>query len=91
MPVPNGFVRTNTSPSFASEFLINLVFFTSPLTTKPYLGSLSSIEWPPTMGMPASWVLSYPPLRIADNISFDNLFIGKPIIFNANKGFAPIA
>ena len=43
-PVPIGFVRIKLSPGFAP--VLTQIFFseTSPVTTRPYLGSLSSIE-----------------------------------------------
>ena len=46
---------------------------------------------PPTIGMPASSALSEPPLRIDDKTSLGSSLIGKPTIFNAKRGFAPIA
>ena len=43
------------------------------------------------MGIPASFVLSEPPLSISTAMSLDSSLIGKPNIFNANVGVAPIA
>ena len=91
MPVPSGFVNTRASPVWAPAFLINLFSFTSPVTTNPYFGSLSSIEWPPTIGIPASFAFSVPPRRISVRTSFGNSFIGNPTIFKANRGVAPMA
>ena len=42
---------------------------TTPVTAMPYLGSGSSIEWPPTIGTPASAATSAPPSRICASVS----------------------
>ena len=44
IPVPNGLVKIIESLTFASEFRHILCSSTSPVTTRPYLGSLSSTE-----------------------------------------------
>lgn len=38
---------------------------TTPVTTRPKMGSGLSIEWPPARGMPASLQMSTPPFRIS--------------------------
>ena len=91
MPVPSGLFNTRASPTWAPEFLINLFSATSPVTTNPYFGSLSSMEWPPKIGMPASFALSVPPRRISVKISFGKSLMGNPTIFRANRGVAPMA
>ena len=91
IPVPRGFVNNNTSPGLAPLFCIRSSFKTSPVTTNPYLGSLSSILCPPTIEIPASLALSAPPCKICETISLGKSFTGKPSIFNANNGLPPIA
>ena len=71
-PVPIGFVSIKLSLGLAPVFVHKDFSETSPVTTSPYLGSLSSIEWPPTIGIPASIALSAPPCMISDKIVFES-------------------
>ena len=64
IPEPRGLVKIKRSFGFAPEFFINEDSSISPVTTKPYLGSLSSIECPPRIGIPASSALFAPPSKI---------------------------
>ena len=91
IPVPIGLVSIILSPGLAPAFVQISLPIASPVTTNPYLGSLSSTECPPTIGIPASAALSAPPCIISDKMSFDNFCIGKPTMLRANKGLPPIA
>ena len=54
-PTPSGFVSTSTSPGAPAGVRHHLRRdATTPVTARPYLGSASSIEWPPTTSAPAS-------------------------------------
>ena len=66
IPKPRGFVKAIISPGFAVEFSIGFLYGV-PVTTRPYLGSLSFILWPPRIGIPASDATSAPPCSISDN------------------------
>ena len=91
MPVPNGFVRTNASPTLAPIFFHMAFSSISPVTTRPYLGSLSSTECPPTIGIPASFALSAPPCNISVSTLLGKSLIGNPTMFKAKEGVPPIA
>ncbi len=90
MPVPIGFVKINTSPTFAVELANTLSGCTKPVTDKPYLGSGSATVCPPTNNAPASLTLSAPPLKISDKI-FGSKFSGNVTILSAIVGVPPIA
>ena len=89
--MPRGFVNIKRSFGCAPEFLTNEDSLTSPVTTSPYLGSLSSIECPPRIEIPASSALSDPPFKIRAATSLGISPTGNAKIFNAKVGFAPIA
>ena len=49
-PAPSGLVSTSASPARPPALVITSSGRTTPVTASPYLGSASSIEWPPTIG-----------------------------------------
>ena len=55
------------------------------------VGSSTSMEWPPAMGIPASAQTDSPPARILPITSSGNLSSGMPTSANAKIGFAPMA
>lgn len=91
IPSPKGLVRIRTSPTRAAALEITSSGRASPITTRPYLGSGSSIEWPPAMEMPASRALSAPPFRISARMSRGSFRMGKPIRLRATRGLTPLA
>ena len=91
IPVPTGFVRRRRSPGRAPVTFQSESCRTSPYTTRPYLGSLSSTLWPPRRKAPASATFSCPPRRTSFSTSSSRVFVGKPTMFNATKGFPPMA
>mmetsp|Transcript_53732 Transcript_53732/g.138415 ORF Transcript_53732/g.138415 Transcript_53732/m.138415 type:complete len:289 (-) Transcript_53732:260-1126(-) len=91
MPVPSGFVSTNTSPSRIALFFLIFFGWTMPMTARPYFGSVSSTEWPPRIWIPASWHLLWPPRRISSRTDIGSRCEGKPTMFSAKSGVAPIA
>src|SRR6266545_137198 len=62
-PVPTGLVSTRWSPGRARSTVSSRAGSAIPTTAMPYLGSGSSIEWPPTTRQPASAATSAPPRR----------------------------
>ena len=52
-PPPIGFVRTRASPGRRRRCVSTRPGSTVPMTARPYFGSASSIEWPPTTRTPA--------------------------------------
>ena len=91
MPEPSGFVSRSWSPGRAPTLRSTLSGWTRPVTARPYLGSGSSMLWPPRMGAPASAAASAPPRRISPSTSIGSLPTGKPTRFSAKSGRAPIA
>ena len=77
MPTPIGLVRISLSPFFAPAFVKICSGWIVPVTDKPNLGSLSSIECPPTRLQSASCTLSLAPLRISVSIDLSRSNIGK--------------
>ena len=76
--------------SSAFETVIILSGCTSPITANPYLGSSSIIVCPPAMITFASLALFIPPSKIFSMKPFGRIS-EKQDIFNAKKGFPPIA
>ena len=91
VPTPIDFVITITSSVSIVAFFHTKSGSQSPFTDKPNFGSLSSIEWPPNIGTPASSALSAAPMRICLRISIDSLWMGKATIVSALIGSPPIA
>ena len=90
IPVPIRFERTSTSPSRPPPFVHTSSGCTNPVTAMPYLGSGSSIEWPPATTAPAARATSAPPRRISPRSSIGSVF-GNATTFRANAGRPPIA
>ncbi len=65
MPTPSGLVRATMSPGCAPPLVRMRPGCTSPITARPYFGSLSSTVWPPASAPPASKTFSAPPRRIS--------------------------
>ena len=63
---------------------------TVPNTDRPYFGSSSSMEWPPTTNAPASRTLSAPPRSTLATTSVPRLH-GNARMLSAVRGFAPMA
>ena len=53
-PAPSGLVSTSASPARPPALVSTSSGCTIPVTARPYFGSASSIEWPPTIATPAS-------------------------------------
>ena len=60
-PAPSGLVSTSASPTRPPALAITRSGCTAPVTARPYLGSGSSIECPPTTSAPAARTTSSPP------------------------------
>mmetsp|Transcript_81346 Transcript_81346/g.225220 ORF Transcript_81346/g.225220 Transcript_81346/m.225220 type:complete len:209 (+) Transcript_81346:347-973(+) len=91
MPVPNGFVRISASPSRNALFFQIFFGCRTPMTARPYFGSVSSTEWPPRIWMPASAHFAWPPRRMSSSTPIGSRCEGKPTMFRAKSGVAPIA
>ena len=63
---------------------------TRPNTERPYLGSSSSMECPPTTNAPASRTLSAPPRSTSPTTSVP-MQLGKARMLSAVTGFPPMA
>ncbi len=59
--MPSRLVSTSASPGLAPALYTISDGLATPVTASPYLGSLSSIEWPPAISAPDSATLSRPP------------------------------
>ena len=90
-PTPSGFVSTSASPACPPALLSTRAGSTTPVTARPYFGSGSSIEWPPTSSAPASRTTSPPPRRISPSTAGPSRSSGNATRFSALKGSAPIA
>ncbi len=91
MPVPSGLVRTSRSPGRAVEFRMTAAGSTWPTAQSPYLGSGSSMEWPPMMTMPACRAMALPPSRIRSRMPWPSSFRGKATRLSAVSGRPPMA
>ena len=91
IPLPSGLVSTRSWPGRARSMESIRPGSTSPTATIPYLGSASSIECPPTTGMPASRAFSAPPRMISSAIPSGSSFRGNERRFSANRGRPPMA
>ena len=90
-PAPSGLVRTSASPGRPAAFVMTSSGCTTPVTASPYLGSGSSIEWPPTTATPAAAATSEPPRRISPSTSPPRSRSENATRFSAVTGVAPIA
>jgi hypothetical protein len=90
-PAPSGLVRTSASPSRPPALVSTARGSTTPITARPYLGSGSSIEWPPTIDAPAAATASAPPRRISRRISGPSVSSGYATRLSADTGRPPIA
>ena len=90
IPVPIRLLNTSRSPGRPPVFVQIRSGCANPVTAIPYLGSGSSIEWPPAIATPAASATSAPPRRISPSSSIGSAF-GKATTFSANAGVAPIA
>ncbi len=90
-PTPSGFVSTRTSPARPPAFVTIAPGSTTPVTARPYFGSGSSIECPPTSDAPASATTSRPPRRISRRTSPPSRSSGNATTFIAVTGRPPIA
>ena len=64
---------------------------TKPVTNRPNFGSLSTIEWPPAIEIPALLQTLAAPFKTAPSRSTPNTSTGQPTKLRALIGFAPIA
>jgi hypothetical protein len=62
-----------------------------PVTASPYLGSRSSIEWPPAIETPAAAAASCPPRRISRSGSSPSSSSEYATRLSASRGVPPIA
>ena len=90
-PAPSGLDRTSTSPSRPPALVSTARGSTMPVTASPYLGSGSSIEWPPTIEAPAAATASAPPRRISRSTSGPSVSSGNATRLSAETGRPPIA
>ena len=90
IPVPRGLVSTSRSPSLAPRLVSTAPGWTRPLTHRPYLGSASSMLWPPAVTAPASATLAAPPSRMAPTASRGRQE-GTASRFMASLGSPPMA
>jgi hypothetical protein len=91
VPAPSGFVSHSTSPSRPPALVSTSSGCTVPVTARPYLGSGSSIEWPPTIDAPAAATASPPPRRISRSTSGPSVSSGYATRLSALTGVPPIA
>ena len=89
-PVPSGLVSTSRSPARALAMVSSRSGSASPTTARPYLGSGSSIEWPPTTGQPA-WAATSAPPRSTSASSSTGRSAGQAVRLRAISGRPPMA
>src|SRR5881398_2468249 len=90
-PVPIGLVSTRASPGRAPALVTMRSGCTSPITAMPYLGSGSSMEWPPKTNAPAARATSAPPRSTSPSRSYGRVSRGQPTRLRASSGVAPMA
>ena len=90
MPVPIRLLNASTSPARAPALVQIWSGWAKPTTAIPYLGSGSSIEWPPAIAAPAEAATSAPPRRISPSSSIGSV-LGKATTFRQKAGRPPIA
>ena len=90
-PVPSGLVSTSRSPGRALAMVSSRAGSAIPTTARPYLGSGSSIEWPPTTGQPACPATSAPPRRTSASSSTGRSAAGQAVRLSAISGRPPMA
>src|SRR5215212_3350630 len=91
MPVPSGLVSTSTSPAHPPALVRARSGWTSPITTRPKIGSSTSIECPPSIRQRARSVTSAAPPSTSASISNGSFSRGQPTRLRANSGVAPMA
>ena len=89
-PMPRRLVSTSRSPGRAPPLYTISSGLATPVTARPYLGSLSSIECPPASSAPASSTFSMPPRRTSPRMP-KSRSAGQATRFIAVSGRAPIA
>ena len=90
-PVPIGLVSTSRSPSRARSTVIRCRGSAIPTTARPYLGSGSSMVWPPTTRQPAAAAASAPPRSTSASSSTGSVWPGQAVRLSAMTGRPPIA
>ena len=90
-PTPIGLVSVSGSPGWAASLRISFAGSATPVTAMPYLGSGSSMEWPPVTGHRASAATSRPPRSTSVSISMGSFSRGQPTRLMAVIGVPPIA
>ena len=90
-PTPSGLVSDSGVPAVAAELVISRSTSTTPVTAMPYLGSGSSIEWPPPTWQPAALATSGPPRSTSAASSAGSTSRGQPSRLTATTGVPPMA
>src|SRR5580658_1336423 len=90
-PVPIGLVKISWSPGAARSMVISAAGSARPTTARPYLGTGSSMVWPPAMAQPASPATCAPPWSTWPRIAMSRPSAGQAVRLTANSGRPPMA
>ena len=90
-PMPNGLDRIRRSPGRRPALMSIRLGSTSPTTAIPYLGSGSSMVWPPATTNPSARAASSPPASTSASRSRDSSAVFQATKFRASRGLPPMA
>ncbi|CNI77487.1 Uncharacterised protein [Mycobacterium tuberculosis] len=90
-PTPSGLVKVSGRPGAAASLRSSRAGSATPVTAIPYLGSGSSMEWPPMTGQPASDATANPPRSTSVISSSGSTSRGQPTRLIATIGRPPMA
>jgi hypothetical protein len=90
-PTPSAFVSTTSWPGRSPALVSRRSGWASPVTAMPYLGSGSSMVWPPAITKPASVAMSCPPASTSASSDVGSASVFQPTRLSANSGRPPIA
>ena len=90
-PVPMALVRISWSPGAARSMVSRAAGSASPTTARPYLGTGSSIVWPPATKHPACAATCAPPRITWPRRAMSSPSPGQAAMLTANSGRPPIA
>ena len=90
-PVPIALVRISWSPGAARSMVSSAAGWARPVTARPYLGTGSSIVWPPATKHPARAATSAPPRSTWPKMARSSPSPGQAARLTANSGRPPIA
>ncbi len=91
IPMPSGLVRIRSWPGRSPALVSMRAGSTTPVTAMPYLGSGSSMVWPPTTAKPASEAISRPPARTSPSRAEPRASLFQPTRLRAKIGVPPMA